>query len=741
MTQELDHIDIDIQSRRILKKILNENPKLETILRNSNGWEQSAAWIKKWVTDTLKDRPHTRRFIESASPGRSLFDQLEWQDAAAIRILDYIAHSDRAFPDYNLRGELAINNPFRILWLAVQHGSGGGKTPFFKDMLHLFRQFRNVDERPPRSRERVLAWMARYPSGVDPKILELRQENKRRIIETVVHRINNGIHVDRIYRFEPGMTQEMKIQQVTSWWDEARFHLRFAVRDPDVLNEMLDWSLDPETMKVLHAAIERGIPIFVTPYYLSLLIVNAPEFAVGADLAIRQYVLYEPELVEEFGSIVAWEKEDIVEPGTPNTAGWLLPTHHNIHRRYPSVAILIPDTRGRACGGLCASCQRMFDFQRGRLHFNLDKMQPKETWKDRLSRLMQYFESDSQLRDILITGGDALMSTDKSLKQILDAVLTMAIRKRAANLKRAPGEKFAEIVRVRLGTRLPVYLPMRITPALQQILADFRVRATEVGIRQFVVQTHFESPLEVTPEAQAAVSRIIEAGWMVTNQLVFTVAASRRGHTAKLRQVLNDIGVLPYYTFTVKGYRENAPLFATNARAMQEQLDEKQLFEIPEHALGEIGTLNGTEENRVDAIHRIRADLALPFLATDRNVLNLPGVGKSQSFKTIGITRYGRRILEFDHDRTRSHSPVTEETGKVVIIESKSIAEYLEQLERLGEDIGEYEGLFGYSLGETERRMPVFEYPTYGFKVTDEFTNFELPHSDPRYKNGHKHRG
>ena len=43
------------------------------------------------------------------------------------------------------------------------------------------------------------------------------------------------------------------------------------------------------------------------------------------------------------------------------------------------------------------------------------------------------------------------------------------------------------------------------------------------------------------------------AGWIITNQLVFTTAASRRGHTAKLRKVLNDVGVLPYYTFTVKG--------------------------------------------------------------------------------------------------------------------------------------------------------------------------------------------
>ena len=80
-------------------------------------------------------------------------------------------------------------------------------------------------------------------------------------------------------------------------------------------------------------------------------------------------------VAHEFGHIVAWEKEDIVESGKPNAAGWLLPNAHSIHRRYLEVAILIPDTVGRACGGLCASCQRMYDFQSGNLNFELKKLE------------------------------------------------------------------------------------------------------------------------------------------------------------------------------------------------------------------------------------------------------------------------------------------------------------------------------------------------------------------------------
>ena len=99
-------------------------------------------------------------------------------------------------------------------------------------------------------------------------------------------------------------------------------------------------------------------------------------------------------------------------------------------------------------------------------------------------------------------------------------------------------------------------------------------------------------------------------------------------------------------------------------------------------------------------------EAGVPFLATDRNVLNLPGVGKSLTYRVIGITRYGRRILEFDHDHTRTHSPIIHKMGKVVIIESKSISEYLEQLAAMGENPAEYQNVYGYSIGETESRMP-----------------------------------
>ncbi len=726
IVHELDQIAISVKSHMLLRKLLRENPMLDEIMRNARNETEALVGVRNLILEELKKHIDAYKFYKREVIGREAFEKLEWKDLAAIRLLDYIDNAGREFDDLNLRGEKAVSKPIALIWLAVNFGTGGAKPFFFEDMLQLFRQFTGKSKRELPSKEKVEQWMDRWSHGLDPRITKLREENRERILKIIIDKIDSEDIKDSKYFFEPGMSQEQKFLKTLEWWDDRLFHLRFAVRSPDLLNELLGNSLDPDTMKVLYEAKEKGIPFFVNPYYLSLLHVRVPYFAVGADLAIRHYVIYSKQLLNEFGHIIAWEKEDIVEPGKPNAAGWLLPNDHNIHRRYPEVAILIPDTIGRACGGLCASCQRLYDFQRGNLNFNLDKLKPRKTWEEKLKNLLKYFEDDPQLRDILITGGDALMSSDKSLEKILNEIYEMALRKKKANKNKVNGEKYAEIIRVRLGTRLPVYLPQRITYELTQILKDFKEKAITIGIKQFVIQTHFESPMEVTPEAREGIRKLITAGWIVTNQLVFTAAASRRGHSAKLRKVHNDIGIINYYTFSVKGYMENNFNFATNERAVQEQMEEKIYGKIPEEYYDEIKDFPNHSELLVEKISELKSKANLPFLGTDRNVLNLPGVGKSLTFRTIGITRYGRRILEFDHDANRNHSPIIEKMGKVIIIESKSISEYLEQLEDIGENIPDYESIWGYSIGETEPRIPIYEYPEYDFEITKENTNLEI---------------
>ena len=723
---ELDKIAISVRSHKLLEQLLTENPALGEIMRGSTNEIEALEGVRNWAMGFLQNSPEALKYYNGEQEGRETFESLQWHDYASIRLLDYIDNAGREFEDLNLQGEVAINNPVKMIWLATKFGIGGAKPYFFEDMIHLFRQLSGKLKHELIGKEQMEELMARWPTGLDPRIVHLREENKERILNLIIDRIESGEISSRGFKFEPDMTREEKYSTALEWWDTSQFHLNFAIRSPDLLNEMLDFSLDPDTMKNLKCAEKAGIPFFINPYYLSLLHVRVPYFAIGADLAIRDYVIYSKQLIDEFGAIVAWEKEDQVEPGKPNAAGWLLPTHTNVHRRYPEVAILIPDTVGRACGGLCQSCQRMYDFQSGNLNFDMEKLKPKETWPEKLKQLMDYFENDSQLRDILITGGDALMSSDKSLEELLDAIYDMAVRKIEANKSRKDGEKYAEFVRVRLGTRLPVYIPQRITGELIRILEEFKSKATKIGITQFLIQTHFESPMEVTPEAHEGIKKLIAAGWTITNQHVLTTASSRRGHVAQLRKVLNEIGVLSYYTLTVKGYMENHHNFATNARAVQEQVEEKVIGQVPEKYYEKIRRFPEMAESMVENIQELLKKADIPFLATDRNILNLPGVGKSLSFRVIGITRYGRRILEFAHDSTRRHSPIINIMGKVVIIESKPISEYLQNLEDMGEDISEYESIWGYSLGETEPRMPIYEYPDYPFEVTNEMTNLKI---------------
>ena len=602
-------------------------------------------------------------------------------------------------------------------------------TDLFIELFQLFKRLQG-ETVPLPSPQRIKSRNDRWATGLDEEVREERDENKERMLHLLIQKIENRKSKPSVrFHFEEGMSYEEKYELVSKWWNDFRFHLSMAVKSPAELNRFLGNSLSSETMYLLNRARKKGMPFFATPYYLSLL--NITGYGYNDD-AIRSYILYSPRLVETYGNIRAWEKEDIVEEGKPNAAGWLLPDGHNIHRRYPEVAILIPDTMGRACGGLCASCQRMYDFQSERLNFEFETLRPKEAWDSKLRRLMTYFEKDTQLRDILITGGDALMSQNKTLRNILEAVYRMAVRKQRANLERPEGEKYAELQRVRLGSRLLAYLPMRINDELVDILREFKEKASAIGVKQFIIQTHFQTPLEVTPEAKEAIRKILSAGWIITNQLVYTVAASRRGHTTRLRQVLNSLGVVCYYTFSVKGFNENYAVFAPNSRSMQEQQEEKIYGQMNPEQAEELYKLLETKvdaEEKGDVARQIRRFMRkhhLPFLATDRSVLNLPAIGKSMTFQLVGLTEEGKRILRFEHDSTRHHSPIIDQMGQIYIVENKSLAAYLRQLGKMGEDPEDYASIWSYTKGETEPRFSLYEYPDFPFRITDKMSNLSI---------------
>ena len=596
------------------------------------------------------------------------------------------------------------------------------KTDFFIDLYwQLNRLGKKRPDKPVKSV--VENWMSKWPSGLDYSISKERTMNQNRLFHVLVDKLSDSAHQKSKYYLDNQLSYDEKLEKVRAWWNDYHYQLAMAARTPEEVKSYLGDAISSETYHLMKWAQAKDMPFFLTPYYASLLNTTHNGFD---DSTIRSSVLYSPELVNHFGKIRSWEGEDIIKAGEPNNAGWLVPNDFNVHRRYPEVALLIPDTMGRACGGLCAYCQRMYDFQNKGLNFELENLVPKETWNSKLKKLMEYFENDSQIRDILLSGGDFLMSQNSSLRNILNEVLNMAERKRENNKSKKDGEKYAEIQRVRIGTRLPVYLPMRFDDELIEILTDFKKRGSALGIKQFVIQTHFQSPLEVTKDVKEAVDRILSTGWLITNQLVFNVAESRRGHTAKLRKVLTELGIACYYTFSVKGYEENHALFTPISRSVQEAEEEKFYGRLNPTDAQQLADDILASDNVGEPIKEALRKYDLPFLSSDRNVLNLPAIGKSISFRVIGIDKDGRRILRFDHDRSRRHSPIIDKLGEVYIIENKSLAEYLRQIYKMGEDIEDYSSIWNFTFGKTEPRFPLYKYPEFTYKKTDVITNLKI---------------
>jgi len=184
--------------------------------------------------------------------------------------------------------------------------------------------------------------------------------------------------------------------------------------------------------------------------------------------------------------------------------------------------------------------------------------------------------------------------------------------------------------------------------------------------------------------------------------------------------------VVTYYTFSVKGFQENYAVFTPNSRSMQEQQEEKIFGKLTSQQAEELNSLLHTSKDVALTIRRFLKKHHLPFLATDRSVLNLPAIGKSMTFALIGFTKEGKRILRFDHDATRRHSPIIDKLGKVYISENKSVAAYLRQLDHMGEEPEEYATIWNYTQGTTENRFPLYEYPEFSFEQTRELSNYRV---------------
>ena len=208
----------------------------------------------------------------------------------------------------------------------------------------------------------------------------------------------------------------------------------------------------------------KNFRMAITPYYVSLMDPDNP------DCPIRKQAI--PSIQELNKS--SCDLDDPLHEEADSPVPGL--TH-----RYPDrVLLLVTDQ----CSMYCRHCTRR------RVAGQTDKALPLNRFKPALD----YIRSNPQIRDVLISGGDPFTLSDERLEYIL------------ANLRAIP---HVEIIRI--GTRTPVVLPMRITHHLIGILQKFQ---------PLWINTHFNHPKELTPEARKALNKLADAGIPLGNQSV-----------------------------------------------------------------------------------------------------------------------------------------------------------------------------------------------------------------------------
>lgn len=279
-------------------------------------------------------------------------------------------------------------------------------------------------------------------------------------------------------------------------WNDYKWQLANRFTD---INHFADLIGVPAEAK---EAIERVGKIYryaISPYYLSLIDPDDP------GCPIRRQAVPSPDELSPEGELDPMDE-----------SGWT-PAEF-VTRRYPD-RLIIKVTN--VCGMYCRFCQRR------RLIGETDNNIPRE----RLKAAIDYVRENEEIRDVLITGGDAFMLSDATIEWLLDSL-----------------RKIDHVEIIRFGTRTPVTLPQRITENLVNILKKYH---------PVYVNTHFNNPREITKESREACERLADAGIPLGNQMVLLNGVNNDAYVVrKLNQSLLKIRVKPYYIFhpkTVKG--------------------------------------------------------------------------------------------------------------------------------------------------------------------------------------------
>ena len=287
----------------------------------------------------------------------------------------------------------------------------------------------------------------------------------------------------RRYDLFPNVTDEQ--------WNDWKWQVKNRIETLEDLKKYV--TLTPEEEEGVKKTLQT-LRMAITPYYISLIDPNNPDCPVR-----KQAVPTAKETYQSPADLLdpLHEDEDSPVPGL---------TH-----RYPDrVLLLITDM----CSMYCRHCtRRRFAGQKDA-----------ESAVDRIDRAIEYIAKTPQVRDVLLSGGDALMVSDERLEYII------------SRLRQIP---HVEIVRI--GSRTPVVCPQRITDNLVNMLKKYH---------PIWLNTHFNHPQEVTKEATEACARLANAGIPLGNQTVLLRGVNDCVNTMKkLMHELVKMRVRPYYIY------------------------------------------------------------------------------------------------------------------------------------------------------------------------------------------------
>lgn len=274
-------------------------------------------------------------------------------------------------------------------------------------------------------------------------------------------------------------------------WNDWQWHIRNRIQDIDLLSQIV--KLDDSEITSIKKVQEK-FRWGISPYYASLMDDNK----------------LNPVRIQSIPTILELNQHGYIDPmgeEFTNPAG-------AITRRYPDRLII---NVTNLCSSFCRHCQRRRNIG------TLDTHKTKEV----LQESIDYIRNNPEIRDVLITGGDALMLSDDTLDWLLGEIYNIPT-----------------VDYIRLGTRTLVNLPQRITENLLNIFKKYS---------PIYINTHFNHPLEITKEAKEACDKLANIGIPLGNQAVLLNGINNDKFVMRLlNQQLLKCRVRPYYIFHAK---------------------------------------------------------------------------------------------------------------------------------------------------------------------------------------------